>query len=56
MIYKKNRGDEWWNSGFISGTIKEKSTHESWVELVVTVKRGAGSGPEFVNDMSLIFT
>ena len=55
-MYKNNRGDEWWNLGFIGGTIKEKSTHESLVEFVVTVKRGAGSGPEFVNDMSHIFT
>ena len=55
-MYKKNSKNDRENLGFIGGTIKEKSTHESLVEFVVTVKRGAGSGPELVYDMSYIFT
>ena len=56
MMYKKNSEDDWKSLGFIGGAIKEKSAHESLVESVVTVKRGAASGPEFDNVKLHIFT
>ena len=48
---KKNTKHDRENLGFIGGTIEEKSTHESLVETVVTVKGPALSGLLFIYDM-----
>ena len=50
-MYKKNSKNDRENLGIIGGTIEEKSTHESLVETVVTVKCPALSGLRSIHDM-----